>query len=113
MDNRYYRKIEDVENDIENAMQMSSILLKLKGYDNKLDDISKINYNENNIASNLSKIGNNESNIPSNLGKIDTNESNISSNSGKITNIESLLPTRELFKKHIVLKTNHLNLLII
>ena len=38
----YYRKIEDVENDIENAMQISSILLKLKGYDNKLDDLSKI-----------------------------------------------------------------------
>ena len=33
MVDRYYRKIEGVENDIENAMQISSILLKLKGYD--------------------------------------------------------------------------------
>ena len=38
MTHRYWRKIEDVENDIENAMQISSILLKLKGYD---DDLSK------------------------------------------------------------------------
>ena len=46
MTDRYWRKIEDVENDIENAMQISSILLKLKGYD---DDLEKIGDNENNI----------------------------------------------------------------
>ena len=57
MVDRYYRKIEDVENDIENAMQISSILLKLKGYDEKLEGLSKIRDNENNISSNLSKIG--------------------------------------------------------
>ena len=28
MVDRYYRKIEDVENDIENAMQISSIFIK-------------------------------------------------------------------------------------
>ena len=64
MVDRYWRKIESVENDIENSMQISSILLKLKGYDEKLGD--------------LSKIRNNESNISANLGKMDTNESNIS-----------------------------------
>ena len=68
MSDRYWRKIEDVENDIENAMQISSILLKLKGYD---DDIEKIDTNEENISSNLVKIGNNENNISNNLGKID------------------------------------------
>ena len=47
-------------------MQISSILLKLKGYDEKLGDLSKIGNNENNISSNLSKIGNNENNISSN-----------------------------------------------
>ena len=31
MTDRYWRKIEDVENDIENAIQISGILLKLKG----------------------------------------------------------------------------------
>ena len=36
MVDRYYRKI-DVENDINNAMQISSILLKLKRYDEKLE----------------------------------------------------------------------------
>ena len=37
MVDRYWRQIEDVENDIENAMQISAILLKLKGYDNNLE----------------------------------------------------------------------------
>ena len=68
MSDRYWRKIEDTENDIENAMRISSILLKLKGYD---DDIEKIDTNENNIADNLEKIGNNENNISNNLEKID------------------------------------------
>ena len=84
MVDRYWRKIEDVENNIENSVQISSILLKLKGYDEKLGDLSKIGNNENNISSNLSKIGNNENNISSNLRKIDTNKYNISSNLGKI-----------------------------
>ena len=66
MVDRYYREIEDVENDIENAMQISSILLKLKGYDNEL---SKIGHNENNISSNLSKIEDNKTNISTNLSK--------------------------------------------
>ena len=65
---QYFRKIEDVENDIKNAMQISSILLKLKGYD---DDIEKIDTNENNIADNLEKIDDNENNISNNLEKID------------------------------------------
>ena len=81
----YWRKIEDVENNIENSMQISSILLKLKGYDEKLSD--------------LSKIGNNENNISSNLGKITTNEGAISSNLGKIDNIKEFLIYPEDFKK--------------
>ena len=86
MVDRYYRKIEDVENDIENAMQISSILLKLKGYD---DDLGKIDTNENNISSNLSKIGDNENNISSNLSKIGDNENNISYNLSKIGDNEN------------------------
>ena len=103
MVDRYYREIEDVENDIENAMQISSILLKLKGYDN---DLGKIENNENNISSNLSKINNNENNISSNLGKIENNENNISSNLEKIddnlekiNDIKFLLPKSKIFKK--------------
>ena len=68
MVDRYYRKIESVENDIENAMQISSILLKLKEND---DDLSKIEDNENNISSNLEKINDNENSISNNLEKID------------------------------------------
>ena len=91
MVDRYYREIEDVENDIENAMQISGILLKLKGYDNKLDDLGKINTNTDNISSNLGKINTNTDNISSNLGKINTNTDNISSNLGKInTNTDNI-----------------------
>ena len=49
MVDRYYRKIESVENNIENTIQISSILLKLKEYDGKLGDLSKIENNEGNI----------------------------------------------------------------
>ena len=71
MVDQYFRKIEDVENDIENAMQISSILLKLKGYDEKLSDLEKIDTNEGNISSNLEKINDNENSISNNLEKID------------------------------------------
>ena len=64
MVDQYYRKIESIKNDIENAMKISGILLKLKGYDNKLGELSKIDTNE-------GKINNNENNISSNLEKID------------------------------------------
>ena len=87
MVDRYYREIEDVENDIENAMQISSILLKLKGYD---DDLEKIDTNENDISTNLEKIDDNLE---------------------KINDIKSILPKSEIFKKNIVLKINHFDLL--
>ena len=63
MVDRYWRKYESVENDIENSMQISSILLKLKGYDEKLSDLSKIGNNESNISSNLTKINNIENDM--------------------------------------------------
>ena len=99
MVDRYYRKINDVENDIENSIQISSILLKLKGYDKKLGNLSKIENNENNILSNLEKIDTNKTDTSSNLKKIDgsinaiklinknsqNNTTDISSNLGKIT----------------------------
>ena len=63
MSDRYWRKIEDVGNDIENAMQISAILLKHKVYDKKLEGLSKIDTNENNISSNLGKINNIENDL--------------------------------------------------
>ena len=76
-------------------MQISSILLKLKGYDEKLGDLSKIDTNKNDISSNLGKIDTNKSDISSNLTKIGDNKTNISSNLTKIgdnkTNISSNL----------------------
>ena len=93
MVDRYWRKIEDVENDIENAMQISSILLKLKGYDKKLDNLSKIDTNENNISSNSEQIHTNKSAISTNSGQISTNKNNISSNLGKINTNEGVIST--------------------
>ena len=113
MTDKYWRKIEDVENDIENAMQISGILLKLKGYDNKLSDLEKISDNSNNISTNLGKINTNTDNISTNLGKINTNtdnissnlkqistnQNNISSNLSKINDIKEFLISPEDFKK--------------
>ena len=82
---QYYRKIEDVKNDIENAMVISGILLKLKGYDKKLDGLSKINTNEGNISSNLGKINNNSSTISTNFKQMTRNTGNISSNLKQIS----------------------------
>ena len=92
MVDRYWRKIESIEDDIENSMQISSILLKLKEYDEKLSD--------------LSKIGNNENNISSNLGQIDTNKNNISSNLTKINNIENdmnIKIRKDIYKKTFII----------
>ena len=100
MVDRYWREIENIKNDIENAMQISSILLKLKGYDEKLKGLSKIGNNENNISSNLEKINSHSSTISSNFKQttrnantistnstqINTNTSDISTNLGKIDN---------------------------
>ena len=91
MTDRYWRKIENVENDIENAMQISGILLKLKGYDKKLSNLEKIGDNTDNISTNLWKIDTNTDNISTNLGKINTNTDNISTNSGQIsTNTDNI-----------------------
>ena len=93
MVDRYWREIESVENDIENAMQISGILLKLKGYD---DDLSKINDNGNNISSNLGKINNNSSTISTNFKQMIKNTGNISSNKGLIeTNTKSISTNSE------------------
>ena len=89
MVDRYWRKFESVENDIENSIQISSILLKLREYDEKLSDLSKIGNNENSISSNLGKIDTNKNDISPNLGKIDTNKNDISSNLTKIGNNEN------------------------
>ena len=77
MSDRYWRKIEEVGNDIENAMQISSILLKHQVYDKKLEELSKIDTNEGNISSNLGKININTGSISSNLGKINNIENDL------------------------------------
>ena len=85
MTDKYWRQIEEVGNDIENAIQISGILLKLKGYDDKLSNLEKIEDNSADISSNLGKISTNENNILSNSEQINTNEGNILFNLGKIT----------------------------
>ena len=85
MVDRYYRKIEDVENDIENALQISSILLKLKGHDEKLEGLSKIDANTSSISTNSGQISTNTGAISTNSAQISTNTSSISTNSKQIS----------------------------
>ena len=89
MTDRYWRKIEDVENDIENAMQISSILLKLKGYDNKLGELSKINDNTTSISSNSDQIDSNINAIKLVNKNSQDNRADILTNSGQISNIKN------------------------
>ena len=100
MVDRYWRQIESVENDIGNSMQISSILLKLKEYDDDLSKIStntgaistnsgNISTNTGAISTNSGQISTNTGAISTNTGKISTNEGNISSNLSKINNIEN------------------------
>ena len=101
---RYWRKIDDIKNNIENAMQISSILLKLKGYD---DNLGKIDTNENNISSNSGLISTNTNDISDNSGLISTNEGNISSNSEQIStntgNISSNLSKLNNIENNLIL----------
>ena len=108
MVDQYWRRIEDIENDVENTMQISSILLKLKEYDN---DLEKIDINGGNISSNLSKIDNNinaiklinkisqdnSKDISDNLGKIGINTVGISDNLNQITNITKTFMLKNIY----------------
>ena len=103
MVDRYWRKVESVKEEIENSMQISSILLKLKEYDEKVNDLSKIGTNKTDIASNFKKINTNKNDISNNLKKIGTNKTNISNNLEKINDIESDMTIK--IKKDIFDKT--------
>ena len=105
MVDKYYRKIESVENDIENSIQISSILLKIKGYDEKLSDLSKIGNNEKSINNNKNDIDNNKNDITNNIISISNNKNNIDNNKNNINNnsvdITNLLSYYKLGKIYI------------
>ena len=114
MVDRYWRKIDDVENDIENAMQISSILLKLKGYDNDLGKISTntgvISTNSGQISTNTGAMSTNSGQISTNTGAISTNLGIINTNKGDISsNIEKLNNMDINVKKDIYKKTFNIN----
>ena len=137
MVDRYCREIKSIKDDIENSLEISGILLKLKEYDGKLtgidtnegafssnkdkistnetaiaSNLGKIGTNETNISSNLTKIGNNENNISSNLSKIGTNESAISSNLSKLNNIKndkSLQIKKDIYEKTFIISNMFTN----
>ena len=87
MVDRYYRKIENVENEIENSIQISGILLKLKEYD---DNLSKNNEksinNKNDITNNKNDIIDNKNDIINNKNDITNNQKSINNNKNDITN---------------------------
>ena len=86
MVDKYYRKIENVGNDVENSIQISSILLKLKGYDEKLSDLSKIENNQKSIKNNKNDIDNNKNDIKNNQKSIKNNKNDIDNNKNDINN---------------------------
>ena len=86
MVDKYYRKIDNVGSNIENSIQISSILLKLKGYDEKLSDLSKIENNQKSINNNKNDITNNQKSINNNKNDIDNNKNNITNNQKSINN---------------------------
>ena len=116
MVDKYYRKIDNVGNDIENSIQISGILLKLKGYDEKLSDLSKIGNDENNISSNLGKIDANKYNIATNYNDISTNKNDIVTNTNLINTNKSSYNLNEIYIYDIksdnqtVNKNNHFHI---
>ena len=86
MVDKYYRKIENVGNDVENSIQISGILLKLKGYDEKLSDLSKIENNQKSIKNNKNDIDNNKNDIKNNQKSINDNKNDINNNKNDIDN---------------------------
>ena len=113
MVDRYYTKIEDVENEIENSIQISSILLKLKGYDEKLSVLSKIenneksiNNNKNDITNNQKSINNNKNDITNNQKSINNNKNDIQNNTTSIDNNKNDISNN---KKSIVNNKNDIN----
>ena len=79
---RYYRKIESVKDNIDNSLEITGILLKLKeheatlrNYEDRFYNFQRMintsnqmfNTNENNIFSNLEKIGGIKNDVSSNL----------------------------------------------
>ena len=65
---KYYRRIIQNIDNIRMKFDISSLLVKSKEHDSKIEN------DETNISSNLIKIGNNETNIANNLSKINTIE---------------------------------------
>ena len=71
---KYYRKIIQNIDNVRMKFDISSLLVKSKEHDSKIDT------NESNISGNKSLIDTNESNISGNKSLIDTNTNNISNN---------------------------------
>ena len=83
--NKYYRKIIQNIDNIRMKFDISSLLVKSKEHDSKIDT------NESNISGNKSLIDTNESNISGNKSLIDTNTNNITNNLSKINDNTSLI----------------------
>ena len=86
MVDKYYRKIGSMENKIENSIQISGILLKLKEYDEKLSDLSKVENNQKSINNNKKSIDDNKNDISNISNSIDNNKNDTSNNKKSINN---------------------------
>ena len=118
---KYYRQISENIDNIKMKFDISSLLVKSKEHDSKIDtnknnissNTSLIDTNKNNISSNTSLINTNKNNISSNTSLIDTNKNNISSNTSLINtnknNISSNTSLIDTNKNNISSNTSLIN----
>ena len=75
---KYYRRISENIDNIKMKFDISSLLVKSKEHDSKIDK------NKTDISDNLGKIDTNKTNISGNLSKINKNTNRYNNNLGKI-----------------------------
>ena len=119
--NKYYRKIIQNIDNIRMKFDISSLLVKSKEHDSKIDtnesnisgNKSLIDTNTNNITNNLSKINDNTNNINNNLSKINTNNNNFTSvlnkSNNNVSSISSNLNKINTNLSKITNNTNKIN----
>ena len=118
---KYYRRISENIDNIKMKFDISSLLVKSKEHDSKIDtnesnisgNKSLIDTNTNNITNNLSKINDNNNNINYNLSKINTNNNNFTSvlnkSNNNVSSISSNLNKINTNLSKITNNTNKIN----
>ena len=121
MVDRYYRKIENVENEIENSIQISGILLKLKEHDdlsnnnkNKLEEIENHIFSEsknislslNDVINDVDVVKNDLDNIKNNIDVVNLDLNNVKDD---LNNLKNNIDVVNLDLNNVKFDVNNLN----